>query len=248
MKSPKNPLNLWMCSWNKLAPKNVIPFAFTLTSSDAINLLPSIIVMVKRLNNHNDNYNQDILKHPQILYLDSSYGAARGPLAGMNFIEEYKKFGLEMSNLAIPSPHYWKSQLDDGESWTQEEIRMLEKKEELAIKTIKSKRKKNPCIGGVFFEPIVGPAGIFFYRHDFVMKLRSICNELNYYFSLMRLLLWEGLENSLDMNITEVLNQTLLSLARVWDFLDWPVVDNIPNISMLRYGIALQCKQMPLCF
>jgi hypothetical protein len=164
--SPNNPLNLWLIEWNKLAP-DTTPVAFTSTASDAINLIPSIIVKKRSLQH----------KMATVLAFDTCFAASRGPLAGLSFIPDNRAYGLDLLDCIIPSPCLWKNPLK--ERLTEDESKDVIKKEQKALQFIKMKATKDQSVGAIFVEPIVGPYGVYFYRPEFLVALRALCTELD---------------------------------------------------------------------
>lgn len=158
---PNNVRELFNSELQVLAP-NLYVEAFVQTGSDANNLFYDVAnsVASRHLNKK--------VRDAEILYFDGVYGGVRGRIAdaGMmrNNLDEYK----------IVSPHtaYWLPTNSD-------EILRLEELEDKAISQIKEKfENSEKPIGGILFESILGAKGVYFYRPEFVTKLRNICDEL----------------------------------------------------------------------
>jgi hypothetical protein len=164
----KHPIwNEWETWFNVLlsVPLKMIVFACTGSASDGVNLLPSEIRM--HLN--------PIPPTVRLLVFDNCYVAARGPLAGLSFIEEFRKQGFKFEkDLFIPSPHHSTNPFQ--EDYTDEEIIMLKKKEKKALELIK-KQFKLDDIGGILMEIIPGASGVNFYRPEFLKQLRELCTK-----------------------------------------------------------------------
>lgn len=154
-------------AWLRLE-SNAEPFAFTLTASDAINLLPSVISYWKRKT-------CSTLSKVEILWFESCYGPARGILSGMGFIKNNQQFGIDVDHLKIPSPHYWKNPLKT--KLDNKEVKIIQKLEQEAIKAIQKKISENKFIAAILIEPIVGPYGVFFYRPEFLLQIQQICQK-----------------------------------------------------------------------
>jgi hypothetical protein len=163
-----NPLQVWLCSWEELAP-NTAPFVFTSTASDAINLLPSVIVKSQS--------SVALPKKATVLCFDSCFGAARGPLAGLSFVKQWQEFGVNCSDCKIPSPHLYKNPLK--EELTESELLDVTKKETEALDLITKKKHDDDSVGALLIEPIIGPFGVYFYRPEFISALRKLCDQLN---------------------------------------------------------------------
>ncbi|HZG72607.1 MAG TPA: aminotransferase class III-fold pyridoxal phosphate-dependent enzyme, partial [Chondromyces sp.] len=111
----------------------------------------------------------------EILYFESCFGSSRGALSGMCFVEEHRKYGVQLDHLKIPSPHYWKNPFST--LLNQSEMNKLQTLEEEAIQLIVEKISSYPSIGALLIEPIVGPYGVYFYQPKFLLQLRELCTS-----------------------------------------------------------------------
>lgn len=155
-------------AWRKVAPANTHPISFTLTGSDANNLLYSVakVAAEKRLGKKVDS--------AELLYFDGVYGGGRGKIAGASFLHYGKDGAPDLSAYKIDSPHtpYFKPK-------AKAEIARLEKIEAQALAQIEQKVTTSAKpIGGLLLEPILGAKGVYFYRPEFMTKLRTLCDKL----------------------------------------------------------------------
>jgi hypothetical protein len=137
---------------------------FAQTSSDLVNFIVSDIGNI--LNGKGGKV--------QLLAFKNDFVCTRGPLAGLSFLKKYRIGGDDMKKFRIPSPHHYKNTL--VEELTEEELEQLIDAEEEAIKNI-TKLFKGKTVGGIIMEIIPGASGVAFYRKEFLMKLRALCDE-----------------------------------------------------------------------
>jgi acetylornithine/succinyldiaminopimelate/putrescine aminotransferase len=152
---PTRALSLFHDAWRKIAPGNTRPIAFTITGSAANNLLYD---MARKL------------KGPQaeILAFDGVYAGATGRMKELSFL------GGQRKDLLITSPHSFYFKPTD-----KAEIQRLEALESRALAQIEEKvRANDPPVGGILVEPILGARGVLFYRPEFMLKLRELCDRL----------------------------------------------------------------------
>ena len=149
--------------WKKLVPSNVeIPKNFYLTGSDANNSLYDLALQICQ--KKQPDY---IIRSAEIISMDKIWGGGRGKIAGLGFMDPDES--LDEFRIPAPITKKWNNN---------EEDKKLDKKEYDALNTIKKLVKKHDNIGGLLIEPIVGPYGVYFYRFDFMIKLRKICDKL----------------------------------------------------------------------
>ena len=154
-------------AWKKIAPRNTRPVAYTLTGSDANNLLYSVALTAVR-----QRLGRDANK-AEILHFDGVYGGGRGPSAGMGFLPYGKEMAPNQDHLRVTSPHSYHFQPK-----AKGEIKRLEKLETKALAEIEHKIKTNKVpIGGLLIEPVLGAKGVMFYRNEFLSKLRALCDK-----------------------------------------------------------------------
>ena len=79
-----NPKEEWIQEWKQLSP-NTEPFVVTLTASDAINIIPSVVQVIRK-----DN------KNTRLLFLEGSYGSARGLLTTFTGIPTSAEYAYHM--------------------------------------------------------------------------------------------------------------------------------------------------------
>jgi hypothetical protein len=79
-----NPMEEWLEVWRSMTP-DYTPFTCTMTASDAINLLPSMVAY----------YHEKPRVH-NILVFDKCFGAARGSLAALSAVEKNRKYGIAL--------------------------------------------------------------------------------------------------------------------------------------------------------
>lgn len=149
--------------WKKLVPSNVeVPKNFFLTGSDANNSLYDLALQICQ--KRNSKY---IVRSAEILCMDKIWGGGRGKISGLGFMDPDDS----LDDFRIPAPL--------SKKWNDTETnKKLDKKEYEALKKIKKMVKKHDNIGGLLIEPIVGPYGVYFYRFEFMIKLRELCDKL----------------------------------------------------------------------
>ncbi len=146
--------------WGTIAPRNTKPFAFTLTGSDANNLLYDLADMAAKTERGK----------AEILVFDGVYGAGRGRMQEVGYL----RHGSKRRDLILTSPDTTEMHPKDPQ-----EIARLEKLEDRSLEEIRERfTKANPPIGGVLIEPIMGIKGVRFYRPEFMLRLRALCDEL----------------------------------------------------------------------
>ncbi|MFZ4712213.1 MAG: aminotransferase class III-fold pyridoxal phosphate-dependent enzyme [Bacteriovoracaceae bacterium] len=147
---------------HKLAPKFNID-AYVQTGSDANNLFFDLANQVasRRMNKP--------VRDAEILFFDGAYGGVRGRVSGMNMMTGRG----EIDAYRITSPH--------TSHWMPEDpmvIADIEAKETEALQQIEEKfNNSEKPIGGVLFEAILGSKGVYFYRPEFALKLRNLCDK-----------------------------------------------------------------------
>lgn len=106
----------------------------------------------------------------EILFFEGSYSAGRGRMKERNFFR-----GDQSQNpYYIPAPYtpHW-NPLDSRE------LAQLSSKEEESLRIIRKKvSTSDKPIGGIILEPIVGSYGVLFFRTEYLLKLRALCDEL----------------------------------------------------------------------
>lgn len=167
---PTRAADLFRRAWGKLAPQNVRPEAFALTGSDANNLLYSVALVAaqRRLKRHD-------IKDAELLYFDGVYAGGRGKIGGASFLPYGKEGAPNLEAYKIESPHtpYF------GRI-TKAEVKRLEKIEAKALAQIEQKvnSASGKPIGGLLIEPVLGAKGVYFYRPEFLLALRKLCDKL----------------------------------------------------------------------
>lgn len=154
--------------WRKLSPISE-PIAFTQTGTDANNLLYSIAARVaqRRAGRDDSIANWD---HTEILVMDGAYGGARGRIAGS------AKLGRHKSNFIVENPV---SAIRNLGSEHPEELARVRQLEDASLRAIRERVELNsPPIGGILVEPILGADGVKFYRTEYLLELRRLCDEL----------------------------------------------------------------------
>lgn len=171
---PTHALDGFRREWRAAVGDQIDPIFFTLTGSDANNLLFTIALAHARARTKNPE-----LKQAEILFFSKSWGAGRGPMTRKGFLQSAYDEHYDR-HLEIPAPltPFWVT--PDLEFSNHAEIRRLKIAENKAIELIREKLKDPSLgnIGGIFLEPIVGPAGVYFYRTEFLLRLRSLADEL----------------------------------------------------------------------
>lgn len=162
---PAGAANLFKGAWKEVAPENVEPIAFTQTGSDANNLFYSIARKAYQ------NRTGKKVDAAEILYLDGSYGGGRGPIARINkYIDDLVGGAAEYR---VPSPHSKYSG-----NLPSKELARVRKLEKEALDFIEqSILDPDKLVGGLLMEPILGPSGVYFYRPEFLRKLRRLCDK-----------------------------------------------------------------------
>jgi 4-aminobutyrate aminotransferase-like enzyme len=152
--------------WKKLAPSNVeVPKTFYLTGSDANNSLYDLALQITQ-----KKYPNEKIINGEILCMDKIWGGGRGKISGMGFLKD----NPNLNDFRIPCPYteYWNDKSDDMCN----KIKSIEMKAFEKIKKCVSIYKN---IGGLLIEPIIGPYGVYFFRHSFMKKLRQLCDDLH---------------------------------------------------------------------
>jgi len=157
-------------AWKKVVPANVdTPLAFTLTGSDANNLLYSLAQHVAR------DIHGKRSRQVELMFFGGMYGGGRGRIGGAtSVVREFVSGVPKLKMLEIPSPHspFWKPT-------SVMEIERLEVIENQALRKIEGNVSKGVIpIGGILIEPIIGANGVYFYRPEFLIKLRHLCDRL----------------------------------------------------------------------
>jgi len=166
--SPSGAAALFESAWRSIAPRNTRPVAYTLTGTDANNMLYTIArkAAIKRLGKK--------VKRAEILVFDSCFGGARGKMGAAGFLGMDKHNQPDQAHVKITSPHSYHRRPTDPR-----EVRRLQRAEAKALKQIehKVKHSKTP-VGGLLLEPVIGAKGVLFYRPEFLTKLRATCDKL----------------------------------------------------------------------
>ena len=154
-------------AWESIAPQNVrVPKIFALTGTDANNLLYEIANEVAlRKYNHPPH-----LGEAEILVFSGAYGGGGGRIERVGML--HPKYGFD--DLKITSPD--SVVLDPKDP---AEVARLKPLEEKALAEIEKKVKKgSPPIGGILLEPILGAKGVRYYRTEFLLRVRKLCDQL----------------------------------------------------------------------
>jgi 4-aminobutyrate aminotransferase-like enzyme len=167
---PSRAIDVFRSAWSKIAPNNVRPEAFALTGSDANNLLYSVALVAaqRRLGKRE-------IKSAEILYFDGVYAGGRGKIGGASFLPYGKDGAPNLEAYKIASPH-----TPQFGRITKAEVKRLEKIEAQALQQIEKKvtSQTGKPIGGLLIEPMLGAKGVYFYRPEFLLKLRTLCDKL----------------------------------------------------------------------
>lgn len=165
---PSSALNLFRNAWSKLAPRNVFAQLFTLTGSDANNALYAIANLAA------ERRTGQPVGDAELLYFDGIYGGGRGRVGGTSFLSFGKQGAPNLDAYKIESPHspHFKPR-------AKAEIERLEAIEARALAQIEDKvmHSAKP-VGGLLMESILGPKGVYFYRPEFLLRLRTLCDRL----------------------------------------------------------------------
>lgn len=171
VKSDSNPQILFEQAWSKIAPSRVEPPSiFTMTGTDANNSLYDIAERVVKKRKFRLFYQ----KGPaEILGFRGIYGGGSGRIARLGSawatLDHTKSQKFLITNPITP---YW-------EPTDPKEIRRLKQLEKKALREIWWKvRWGDSPIGGILLEPIYGASGVYFYRKEFLIQLRQLCDEL----------------------------------------------------------------------
>jgi acetylornithine/succinyldiaminopimelate/putrescine aminotransferase len=153
-------------AWKKVAPSNVEVMHFTATGTEANNSMYE----VARLNH--ERYSQTRLNEDvELLYMEGIWGGTYGRIQKAHSI--YKS-GAIRPEFELPSPHSREWQPTDPI-----EIARLTEIENETLKLLEQRVKEgSKPIGGLIFEPILGAKGVYFFRTEFLIRLRILCDEL----------------------------------------------------------------------
>jgi 4-aminobutyrate aminotransferase-like enzyme len=114
--------------------------------------------------------NDALASRAEILVFDGAYGGGGGRIGEVGFVQR----NHSKDDLVITSPHTTMLNPKDPK-----EIARLEGLEKTALAQIEQKiLKQNPPIGGLLLEPILGAKGVYFYRPEFLLKVRALCDQL----------------------------------------------------------------------
>ena len=164
-----NPMEEWLQEWKELSP-DMTPFLCTLTASDAINLLPSVIAQYHgKKNIHN------------MLVFNKNFGAARGNLASLSAIENNREFGIEVNNeyrISTPCTRINTLEITEKE-WPAGELQQLKRKEKESLKEIREKLEKDNTIGAIMIDIIIITDGVQFFRKQYLQQLYTLTREHN---------------------------------------------------------------------
>ncbi|MGZ6433025.1 MAG: aminotransferase class III-fold pyridoxal phosphate-dependent enzyme [Pseudobdellovibrionaceae bacterium] len=111
-------------------------------------------------------------KRPNLLYFGDPYGGTYGRIAeiGVRYVTEPKI----KKQLQIPTPY-----TESLENHSPAEIKKLEEIENEALEFIRKQAVKNSLeIGGIFLEPMTTTKGLYFFRTEFLIRLRALADEL----------------------------------------------------------------------
>jgi acetylornithine/succinyldiaminopimelate/putrescine aminotransferase len=153
-------------AWQKIAPPNVEVIHFTATGTDANNSLYELA----RLNHLNQNRK---IEDVELLYLRGIWGGTYGRILQAHSTYSYEH--QSRPEYELPSPHTAQWQPTDPSEVT----RLLEiENQTLKLLEQDVKESKVP-IGGLIFEPILGAQGVYFFRNEFLLRLRNLCDQLH---------------------------------------------------------------------
>lgn len=156
-----SPLSDFQKTWETLAPDSK-PVYFALNGSSANNVLYEIAQKV--------THREDA----EILYFANIYGAGQGRLAKASFIDGGSQRSYEAREYRIKNPVTYEIDPQDPA-----EVARVAKDEDVALEKIRDTVKNgSKPIGGILIEPILGAKGVFFYRTEFLLRLRALCDEL----------------------------------------------------------------------
>jgi acetylornithine/succinyldiaminopimelate/putrescine aminotransferase len=156
------PRRLFEKAWSAIAPQNVhSPTVFTLTGTDANNLLYDLADQATHVEKGK----------AEILVFDGAYGGGSGRISRVgrrpNRDPSGKDFLITSPTSPTLNPH------------NRDEVARLKPLEDQALREIEEKfRSGTAPIGGLLLEPIQGANGVRFYRTEFLLRVRSLCDEL----------------------------------------------------------------------
>lgn len=164
-------LTLFRSEWQKTAPEEVSPIIFTVTGAQANNLAYEVARRNVSSRFHRAVTNDGMAAH--ILVLSGGWVATDYSFAA-RFHHSHSGTDNIHQKLTIESPITYEPDPKDPA-----EIARLKPLEDRALQQIEEKYKNGDvAIGALLFEPILGSAGVWFYRTEFLIRLRKLCDQL----------------------------------------------------------------------
>jgi acetylornithine/succinyldiaminopimelate/putrescine aminotransferase len=164
-----DPWNIFVKAWRAIAPASVDPRSihFALTGTDANNMLYYI---ASRAYRQRLGLQGRDLPRAEILVFDGAYGGGGGQIGRVGLFNR----DPSTDRLRVPSP--------DTTVWNPtdpDEIERLRVIEDRALAEIEAKvSRDNLPIGGLLIESVQGAAGVRFYRPEFLLRVRELCDRL----------------------------------------------------------------------
>jgi 4-aminobutyrate aminotransferase-like enzyme len=156
-------LDLFRKEWSQIAPKNTQVERFTVTGAQANNLIYDIAKIYVR------NGVRKAGAEPNFLALSGAWVASDGSRASQLHmgVPDRDKLVVESPLTTVLNP------TDPAE------IARLEPLEDRALAAIEAKAQDSKLqVGAVLIEPILAARGVYFYRTEFLLRLRELCDRL----------------------------------------------------------------------
>lgn len=154
----------WWSEWSRLTSSEPVRFANSGTAAN--NMLFEFAEHAYKVRTGRNS------KRPHVLYFKEPYAGVHGRVSEMSI--RYDTDPKFRKTYEIPSPQV--TSMRDSEI---KDLAAVKRTEDEAIAFIRKQvANKKLEVGAVFIEPMPATKGVYFYRPEFMLRLRALCDEL----------------------------------------------------------------------